>query len=158
MKQIVVALIAVGLTGSVVAQQLKPEEMIKFRQAGYRTMAWNMQKIKAQTEMPADKFDKALVGNAAKAIQGVANSGMGALYAPGTDKDAGDFKTNVKPDFFDPKNKEEQGNLAKNFNLAANKLAEVAASGDQKAIAAQFGETGKACKACHDKFRKEDKK
>lgn len=158
MKKIAVAVAALSLIGSVAAQQLKPEEMIKFRQAGYKTMAWNMQKIKAQTDGPADKFDKALVGNAAKAIQGVANSGLGMLYGAGTDKDVGDLKTNVKPEFFDSKNKEELGKLAKNFNLAANKLAEVAAAGDQKAIAAQFGDTGKTCKACHDKFRKEDKK
>ena len=40
----------------------------------------------------------------------------------------------------------------------ANKLAEVAAGGDAAAIKAQFGELGKACKSCHDKFREEDKK
>ena len=158
MKKIVLALASIVLAGSASAQQLKPEDMIKFRQAGYRTMAWNMQKIKAQAEVPADKFDKVMVANAARAIQGVANSGMGALFGPGTDKDIGDLKTGVKPDFFDPKNKDELGKLAKSFNAEANKLAEVAAGGDQKAIAAQFGETGKACKACHDKFRKEEKK
>lgn len=158
MKKIAVALVALGLVGSVAAQQLKPEDMIKFRQAGYRTMAWNMQKLKAQTESPADKFDQALAANAARAIQGVANSGLGALYGAGTEQDVGTFKTAVKPEFFDPKNKEELGKLAKDFNLAANKLAEVAATGDQKALAAQFGETGKACKACHDKFRKDEKK
>ena len=158
MKKIVVAIAALGVIGSAVAQQLKPEEMIQYRQAGYKTMSWNMQKIKAQIDGPADKFDKVLVANAAKAIQGVANSGMGALYGPGTDKAIGDVKTRVLPEFFDPKNKEELGTLGKNFNLAANKLGEVAAGGDQKAIAAQFGETGKTCKACHDKFRKDEKK
>ena len=157
MKKIAVALIALGLIGSAAAQQ-KPEEMIQTRQAGYKFMAWNMGKIKGQIDGPADKFDKTLVANAAKAIQGVANSGMGALYAAGTEKDIGAVKTRVLPDFFDAKNKEELGKIAKDFNMAANKLAEVAAGGDQKAIAAQFGETGKTCKACHDKFRKDDKK
>jgi len=158
MKKIAVALVAFGLIGSVAAQQLKPEDMIKFRQAGYKTMAWNMGKIKAQTDGPADKFDKALVANAAKAISGVANSGMGALFAPGTENNIGELKTRVKPEFFDPKNKEELTKVAKEFNLAANKLAEVAAGGDQAAIKAQFGDTGKACKACHDKFRQEEEK
>jgi len=158
MKKTVVALAALGLVGTVAAQQLKPEEMIQFRQAGYKTMAWNMQKIKAETDAPADKFDKARVVNAAKAVQGVANSGMAALFAPGTEKAIGDVKTRVKPEFFDPKNKEELGKLGKDFNLAANKLAEVAAGGDQKAIAAQFADTGKACKGCHDKFRVDEKK
>lgn len=158
MKKIAVALAALGLIGSVAAQQMKPEDMIQTRQAGYKFMAWNMGKIKAQAEAPADKFDKTLANNAAKAIQGVANSGMGALYGAGTDKDIGAVKTRVLPAFFDPKNKEELTKVATNFNQQANKLADVAAGGDQKAIAAQFGELGKACKACHDKFRKDDKK
>lgn len=158
MKKILVAVAACGLVGTVAAQQLKPEDMIQFRQAGYKTMAWNMQKIKAQADGPADKFDKALVANAAKAIQGVANSGLAMLFGPGTDKAIGDLKTRVLPEFFDPKNKEELGKLGANLRTEANKLADVAAAGDQKAIAAQFGETGKACKACHDKFRKDDKK
>ena len=32
-------------------------------------------------------------------------------------------------------------------------LDEVAKSGDFNAAKAQLGETGKACKACHDKYR-----
>lgn len=143
---------------SVMAQQLKPEEMIQTRQAGYKTMAWNMGKIKGQVEGPADKFDKSLTANAALVIKAVANSGMGSLFGAGTDKAIGDVKTRVKPEFFDPANKEELGKIAGNFVQQANKLAEVAAGGDQKAIQAQFGEMGKACKACHDKFRIDEKK
>ena len=158
MKKLALAMIALGLSSAVVAQQLKPEDMMKFRQAGYKFMAWNMGKIKGQAEGPADKFDKALTLNAALAIKGIANSGMGALYGPGTDKAIGDVKTRVKPEFFDPANKDELGKIAGNFVQQANKLAEVAAGGDQKAIQAQFGEMGKACKACHDKFRIDEKK
>ena len=35
----------------------------------------------------------------------------------------------------------------------SEKLASVAAGGDQAAIKAQFGETAKTCKGCHDDFR-----
>jgi cytochrome c556 len=35
-------------------------------------------------------------------------------------------------------------------------MAKVAAGGDLTAIKGQFGKLGEACKACHDKFRKED--
>lgn len=146
------------VAGTVCAQQLKPEEMIQFRQAGYKTMSWNMSKIKAQVDGPADKFDKTLTANAAKAIQGVANSGLGALFGPGTDKAIGDVKTRVKAEFFDPAKKEELTKVATNFNREANKMAEVAAGGDQTAIKTQFGELGKSCKACHDEFRVDDKK
>lgn len=143
---------------SVMAQQLKPEDMIQTRQAGYKTMAWNMAKIKAQVEGPEDKFNKTLTANAALTIKAVANSGMGVLFGPGTDKAIGDVKTRVKPEFFDPANKDELGKIAGNFVQEANKLAEVAAGGNQKAIQAQLGEMGKACKTCHDKFRIDEKK
>ena len=34
------------------------------------------------------------------------------------------------------------------------KLAQVAKGGDLNAVKAQFGATGKACKSCHDDFKK----
>lgn len=39
---------AMGLAGAAAAQALKPEEKVKYRQAAYTFMAWNMEKIKAQ--------------------------------------------------------------------------------------------------------------
>lgn len=42
------------------------------------------------------------------------------------------------------------------FQAEASKLGDVAASGDRDAIKAQFGATGKACKSCHDAFKKDD--
>jgi cytochrome c556 len=157
MKKIALALVALGISSGAFAQ-MKPEDAMKFRQSGYSFMAWNMGKIKAQAVDNAVPFNKEQVLNAALAIKGVANSGMGALYLPGTDKEVNGRKTRVKPELFDPKNKEELGKIATNFVQQANKLADVAAGGDQKAIAAQFGDLGKACKACHDKFRIDEEK
>ena len=62
--------------------QVKPEDQIKFRQAGYSFMSWNMGKIKANLE---GEFNAQQVQAAASAIAGIAGSGMGALYGPGTD-------------------------------------------------------------------------
>lgn len=135
------------------AQQIKPEDQIKFRQSTYSFMAWNMQKIKAQLE--GNAFDKNVTLNAALAIKGAANAGIGALYSADSSKDVGAMKTNVKPDLFDPKNGDEVKKVATAFNQEANKLADVAAGGDAAAIKAQFGKLGETCKACHDKFRKE---
>jgi cytochrome c556 len=42
-----------------------------------------------------------------------------------------------------------------NYKAAAAKLAEVAGSGDLKAIGAQLGNLGKSCGACHGPYRKE---
>ena len=143
-----------AVTGAAFAQQaLKPEEMIKFRKAGYSFMSWNMGKIKAQTVDAPQSFNKDQVLAAARLVAATANSGMGALYGPGTDQDVGGEKTRVKPEFF--QQREEVGKLAQAFNREANELAKVAESGDPAAIKAQFGKTGETCKACHDKFRKD---
>ncbi|MCB1911333.1 MAG: cytochrome c [Rhodocyclaceae bacterium] len=141
--------IAVGASA-----QMKPEDMIKTRQAGYAFMGWNMGKIKAQVVDGSVPFNKEQVQAAANLIAATANSGMGALYGPGTDEGTGWHETRLKPAFF--KEQAEVGKIARNFTMQANELQKVAATGDQAAIKAQFGELGKACKSCHDKYREEE--
>ena len=151
MKKLLAAVILAGVAGGVLAQQaMKPEDMIKTRKAGYGFMAWNMGKIKANLD---GNFNKDQVVAAANAVAGIAGSGMGALFGPGTDKDVGDQKTRVKPEFFQQPDKVRE--LAMNLGKETSELAKVAAGGDAAAIKAQFGKTGAACKACHDAFRKD---
>lgn len=126
-------------------------EAIKHRQAGYSFMSWNMGKIKAQVVDGSVPFDAAQVAAAANVIAAIANSGMGALYPPGSAVGTGYNPTRLKPEFFD--RLDEVGPIAQKFNMAANKLAEVAATGDKDAIKVAFGDVGKSCKGCHDEFR-----
>ena len=152
-SKIVLALLAVAVAGTAVAQ-VKPADAIKFRQSGYGFMAWNMVKLKGMlVENPAS-FNKEQAIAAANAIQAVANSGMGALYVPGSDKGKGWAETRVKPELFT--DKEGVGKVARAFNAEANELAKVAATGDAAALKVQFGKVGETCKGCHDKFRTED--
>ena len=145
------AALSLSVAGGALANgALKPEEMIKYRKATYNFMAWNMGKIKANLE---GEFNAQQVQAAANAIAGIAGSGMGALYGPGTEKDIGDVKTRVKPEFF--QEMPNVGKLATDFNNAAANLAKVAATGDKAAVQKAFGETGATCKACHDKYRME---
>lgn len=150
-RNTIVGLAILGLVASATAADLKPEEQIETRQAGYTFMSWNMKKIKANLD---GNYHQPTVQGAANAIAGIANSGMGALYGPGTDKDIGDVKTRVKPELFTER--EEVGKVARNFILAANNLSDVAALGDPADVREAFGELGKSCKACHDQFRQED--
>lgn len=148
------ALGILALSVTAVAQaQVSAEDMVKFRQSGYSFMNWNMGKIKAQVVDGAVPFDQAQVAAAANAIAAIANSGMGALYSPATLGVTGWKETRLKPNFFEEGEKVRE--IAVNFVQQANKLQEVAAAGDQAAIATQFGEVGKACKACHDNYRAE---
>jgi cytochrome c556 len=143
----VVGVVALGLASTAVAQ-LKPEEQIQYRQAGYSFMSWNMGKIKANLE---GEYDEAQVAAAANAIAAIANSGMGALFGPGTDKDVGSVKTRAKPELF--QNMEDVGTKARDFIAAADNLAAVAATGDQVEVSDAFGKLGGTCKACHDEYR-----
>lgn len=146
---------AAMLLASLTAQaQIKPEDQIEYRQAGYSFMSWNMGKIKAQVVEGSVPYDKAQVQAAANAIAAIANSGMGALYSPDTTLEKmGEDKTKLKAAFFE--NPDEARKVGGGFVTAANKLASEAASGDQARIKAAFGEVGKSCKSCHDKFRAE---
>ncbi|QIK38786.1 cytochrome c [Caldichromatium japonicum] len=141
-------LLALSLASVVLAASLSPEEQIKTRQAGYAFMGWNMKKIKANLE---GDYNPEQVKAAANAIAAIANSGMGALYGPGTDKDIGSVKTRVKPEFF--QNMGEVGQIARNFIAKADALAAAAATGDEQGVAGAFAELGEACKACHTKYR-----
>jgi cytochrome c556 len=138
------------VAGSTLAQ-MKVEDAITFRQSGYKFMAWNMGRIKANIE---GQFNKDEVIQAANVVQATANSGMGKLFVPGSDKGKGWHETRVKPELFT--DKEGVGKVAKAFNEAANEMAKVAATGDAAAVKTQFGKLGETCKACHDKYRKED--
>ena len=146
----IAAAVFVSFAGAASAQALKPEEMIKIRKSGYSFMAWNMGKIKANVD---GEFNKDQVIAAANLIAATANSGMGALFAPGSEKDVAGEKTRVKPEFFEQPDKVKE--LAMNFIKEANELAKVAATGDAAAVKAQFGKTGGTCKGCHDAFRKD---
>ena len=153
MKKLMIgSLAALVLTASFNASaQVDPEDQIKFRKAGYSFMSWNMGKIKAMAIDESAAWDPAQVQAAANSIAATANSGMGALFGPGTEKNIGDTKTAVKPEFFT--DAEGVTKVAIAFNKAANELAAVAANGDQAQIAKAFAATGDSCKGCHDKYR-----
>lgn len=147
-SKLLLSLLAVTLAGSAVAQ-VKPEDAIKFRQSGYGFMAWNMQRIKMNVE--GGNFNKEEVIKAANTIQAIANSGMGALYLPGTDKGTGWEPTRAKANIWT--DREKLGKVATEFNKEANEMAKIAATGDAAAIGVQLGKLGGTCKGCHDDFK-----
>lgn len=153
MKNLMIgSLAALFLTTSLSASaQIDPEDQIHYRKAGYSFMSWNMGKIKAMVIDESVAWDPAQVQAAANSIAATANSGMGALFGPGTEKSIGDTKTRVKAEMFtDPEGVAKVG-IA--FNKAANQLAAAAATGDKAQIAKAFADTGSSCKGCHDKYR-----
>ena len=152
MKAMMISALAGALLASTAAQaQLKPEEQVEIRQAGYQFMAWNMGKIKAQVIDGKEPYDQAKVAAAANAIAAIANSGMGALYLPGTDKGKGWEETRAKSNIWT--DKEKMGKVATDFVREANEMAKVAAGGDAAAVGNQLGKLSGTCKGCHDDFK-----
>jgi len=151
-KSLVAGIALTAIAGATFAQVVgKTEDQIRWRQSAYHTMAWSMARIKANVE---GTYNRDQVIEAANVIQAIANSKMGALYQPGSDKGKGWKETRLKSEFFT--DKETLGKVAGNFGQQANEMAKVAAGGDAAAVKAQFGKLGEACKGCHDKFRAEE--
>jgi len=155
MKQVKPFLVAMALsvTASAFAQQAapKPETVIKWRQSVYQVLAWNSSRIKANVD---GQFNREEVVRAANSTAAIANSGLGALYAAGTEQGKGWHDTSAKPEIF--KDGKKVGDLAGNFVREANELAKIAVNGDQAAVKAQFGKLGQTCKACHDDYKVKD--
>lgn len=146
-----IAILSLAVAGTALAD-MKVEDAIKYRQSAYATMGWSMARIKGNVE---GTYNKDEVIKAANVIQSIANSGMGALFVPGSDKGKGWAETRVKPELFT--DKEGVGKVAMAFNKEANELAKVAATGDAAAVKAQFGKLGAACKGCHEDYRGDKK-
>ena len=146
--KLAVAMLSVSLAAGSAVAQVKPDDAIKFRQSGFTFMAWNMARIKANVD---GTYNKEEVIKAANAIQAIANSGMGALYLPGTDKGKGWEETRAKSNIWTEQ--EKLGKAAMAFNKEANEMAKVAQTGDAAAVGAQLGKLGGTCKGCHDDFK-----
>lgn len=146
-----VALVTLSASVAQAQSAPKPEQLIKWRQSAYQVIGWNAGRIKASVE---GTYNKDEVLKAANVIAALANSGMGSLYAPGTDTGKGWHETNAKPEIWAAGSK--VGEYATNFVAEANEMAKVAATGDAALVKVQFGKLGRSCKACHDDFKAKD--
>jgi cytochrome c556 len=132
------------------AQQApKPEALIKWRQSAFQVVAWNSGRIKSSLD---GTYNKEQVAKAAGVIAAIANSGLGALFAPGTETGKGWHDTTVKPEL--ATNGARFAELGGEFAKESAELVRVAASGaDAAAVKEQFGKLQRTCKSCHDDFR-----
>ena len=147
------ALVAVGTLAAALfalaanAQWQKPEDAIKYRRAVMTVMANHFGRVAAMANGKIAFDPKAAAGSAEIALT------MSKLpfvaFIPGTDK--GETKAEPKiwtePDKFKTAAEQMQENMVK--------LQAAVRSGNLDAIKAAVGDTGKACKNCHDNYREE---
>lgn len=129
------------------AQFAKPEDAIKYRKAGMTMMAAHVGRLAAMANgrVPFDAKVAADNAEAATFLSRLPYAG----FIEGTDK--GDTK--AKPEIWTEMDK---------FRGAASKMQDemvklntAAKAGNLDAMKAAVGEVGKACKGCHDTYRKE---
>ena len=140
-------LLACAIALPAAAQFAKPEDAIKYRKAAFTVMARHFGIVAG---MAAGKipFDAKVAADNAE-IATMMSKLPYAGFVEGSDK--GDTK--AEPKIWAEMDK---------FRAAAGKMQEemaklnvAAKGGNLDAIKAAVGDTGKACKACHDNYRKE---
>jgi cytochrome c556 len=143
LKTLVLAIVATGIAGSALAE-VKPEDQIRYRQSVMNVMGRSFGALNAMAKGEAPYDKDATMKNAAIVEM---MSGLPApAFGPGTEKGAptkADLKIWSETDKF-KKAYEKMVEEVKKLPQAAN---------DEAKLKAQVGETGKACKGCHDDFR-----
>ena len=147
MKNVVIAAIALAATAiPALAQQVKPEDQIHLRQATMALIGYDFGILSA---MARDKrpFDKAEAERAAEIIPKLAAL-LPRFFGEGTDK-GGDTK--AKPEIW--QNMDDFKKKLEAMQRQVAMLPQAASSGDMAAFKKQVGDTGKACKSCHDDYK-----
>jgi cytochrome c556 len=133
-------------SGSVFAQ-VKPEDVIKYRQGLYQVVGWHNRTMGGMVKGQIP-FDAAEFSRAAELVADLAAVAPGA-FAPGSDKGA---PTRAKPEIWSDAAGFKK--VMDNFQAESAKLAQVAKGAkDIDAVRGQYGALIKACGACHDNFR-----
>ncbi len=136
------ALMAGGIVGGATIAMAQAD-VIKQRQDNRKQAAAAMRAIKGIIDAKGDA--KAAVPQAAK-LKELENAFV-KMFPAGSDKG----ETKALPAIWTDMKGFEAASAA--ANAAYDKLAAAAGSGDLAALTAAFGDTGKTCGACHDKFR-----
>ncbi|MBS0548302.1 MAG: cytochrome c [Proteobacteria bacterium] len=145
-KTVVMAMIGALAAGAVVSATtvaFAQADVIKQRQDNRKAAGAEMRAIKGVIDSKGDA--KAIVAHAAKLKE--LEAAFDKMFPAGSDKG----ETKALPTVWsDMAGFQAAGKAA---DAAYDKLAVAAGSGDMAAITAAFGDTGKACGACHTKYR-----
>ena len=141
------AVLALATALPAAAQFAKPEDAIKYRKAVFTVMATHFGRVAAMANGKAP-FDAKVAADSAEIATAMSKLPYVA-FVPGSDKG----ETRAKPEIWTEWDKVK--GLAEKMQEEMAKLNVAAKTGNIDTIKAAAGETGKACKACHDNYRKE---
>lgn len=149
LKPLLGVVLMAGVAGAAQAQApfAKMEDAIKYRKNALFVMSQHFGRLGpvVKGERPYDKDEVAKNVAIAEQMSHLPWAG----FVAGSDKG----ETRAKPEIWSDAAKYKAA--ADKMMQEMDKLSVAAKSGDLNAIKAQFGETAKTCKGCHDAYRKE---
>lgn len=128
------------------AAQADIQKHIDYRQAMMNVYAWNITSMRDMVRGEV-AFDAAAFARHAEELATAARLEILAAFPEDSINEDSDARDEIWLDWAKFESKQ------KALREESAKLAEVAASGDEGAIKAQFGATSKTCKGCHDDFK-----
>ena len=144
MKKTALAALAVAVAAlPVLAQQMKPENQVKYRRAAYQLMNLNFGSLEAMADNKKP-FNPEEAARNAEFVALLATVPKG-FFGEGTDKD-----TRAKPEIW--KNRADFDAKMDKMVSEAGKMPAAVKAGDG-AFKKQVHDLGEACKACHDEYR-----
>jgi cytochrome c556 len=143
-KSAIAAVVLAATAVAAYAQQVKPENQVKYRKAAYTLMNLNFGSLAAMAEekKPFNKDEAIRNADFVAMLSTVPKN----YFGEGTDKD-----TKAKPDIWT--HRADFDSKMDHMVTEAQKLPAVVRSGDMAAFRKQVDEVGSACKACHDEYR-----
>lgn len=138
----VAGMLAIGLVAGGATIALAQADVVKERQENRKAAAGQMRAIKGVIDSKGDM--KTIVASAAKLKE--LEVAFVKMFPAGSDKD-----TKALPTVWSDMAGFQAA--SKNAEAAFDKLATAAGSGDLAAVTVAFGDAGKTCGACHDKYR-----
>ena len=140
------ALVALAAALPAVAQFARPEDAIAYRQSVMTVMGTHFGRLGAMVQGKVP-FDAKAASENAHVVHEMSLLPFSA-FGPGTDLG---HDTKAKPDIWKDPAKFQAA--AKEMQQQVVKLDAAAKGGNPAAIKTAFGDTAKACDACHDNFR-----
>jgi len=145
-RLLVLALVLALGAASAWAQFNKPETAVQYRRSALFLMGNHMQRIKAELDFSKPNLE--IIRTSAALIDVLKSVPFEAFVEDTLDI----ADTAAKPEIWTEPERFKK--LANQMQDRVSELNDTARRGDVAAIRAAFGEAGKACKACHDDYRR----
>ena len=135
-------------TAATALAQMKPEAVIEYRRSAMTMIGWNFGPMSAMVKGKIP-FDAKEFAKHAERISTLTPQVLEG-FAKGSDKGA---ETDAKPDIWT--HFDDFQSKLDDLVKESKAMSDVAKGGDEAAMKDQFKKLGGACKACHDKYKKD---